>query len=89
MVTENKSQQTINELCKKLKNAYHEAQSKLLAKITNEIEQFIREENGNSDSTYDTFEVSSDIAEFVQEHFEKLIDADSDKKNCKTIVENI
>ena len=49
METEDKSQQTIDNLCKKLKNSDHEVQVALLAKITDEIEQFIREENDNSD----------------------------------------
>ena len=38
---ENESQQTINELCETFKNADHDAQVELLAKITEEIEQFI------------------------------------------------
>ena len=46
-----KLQQTINDLCKKIKNADHGAQAELLAKVTDENEQFIREENGSSDAT--------------------------------------
>ena len=38
---ENESQQAINELCETFKNADHDAQGELLAKITEEIEQFI------------------------------------------------
>ena len=81
MATENKSQQTIYGLCKKLKNAYYEVQAKLLLKITNEIEQVIREGKGNnSNSTDSAFDILSDIVESVEDDFMKLIDADS-KKN--------
>lgn len=81
MATENKSQQTIYGLCKKLKNAYYEVQAKLLLKITNEIEQVIREGKGNnSNSTDSAFDILSDIVESVEDDFIKLIDADS-KKN--------
>ena len=64
----------------KFKNADHEAQMRQLSKITDEIEQFIREENNNSDAADGAFDVLSDLAESVQEDFEELIDADSDKK---------
>lgn len=81
MATENKSQQTIYGLCKKLKNAYYEVQAKLLLKITIEIEQVIREGKGNnSNSTDSAFDILSDIVESVEDDFIKLIDADS-KKN--------
>lgn len=81
MATENKSQQTIYGLYKKLKNAYYEVQAKLLLKITNEIEQVIREGKGNnSNSTDSAFDILSDIVESVEDDFIKLIDADS-KKN--------
>lgn len=81
MATENKSQQTIYGLRKKLKNAYYEVQAKLLLKITNEIEQVIREGKGNnSNSTDSAFDILSDIVESVEDDFIKLIDADS-KKN--------
>ena len=81
MATENKSQQTIYGLCKKLKNAYYEVQAKLLLKITNEIEQVIRDGKGNnSNSTDSAFDILSDIVESVEDDFIKLIDADS-KKN--------
>ena len=81
MATENKSQQTIYGLCKKLKNAYYEVQAEQLVKITNEIEQVIREGKGtNSDSTDSAFDILlSDIVESVEDDFIKLIDADSKK----------
>ena len=80
MATKNKSQQTIDELCEKLKDADHEAQVGLLVKITNEVEQFIREENDNSYSTDGAFDALSDIAQSAQEDFDELIDVGSDKK---------
>ena len=43
MEAKNKSQKTIDDLCKKFKTADHEAQAALLVKITDKIEQFIRE----------------------------------------------
>lgn len=46
----------------------------------NEIEQFIREENGPSDSIDVAFDILSSITESVQEDFEEVIDAESDKK---------
>lgn len=80
MATENKSQQTIYGLCKKLKNAYYEVQAEQLVKIPNEIEQVIREGKGNnSDSTDSAFDILSDIVESVEDDFIKLIDADSKK----------
>lgn len=75
-----KSQQAINDLCKKIKNADHETQAELLVKITEEIEQFIREENGSSDRTDGAFDVLSNLVKSVHEDFEELIDADSVKK---------
>ena len=81
MATKNKSQQTIDELREKLKDADHEAQVGLLVKITNEVEQFIREENDNSDSTDGAFDALSDIAQSAQEDFDELIDVGSDKKS--------
>ena len=80
MEVENKSQQTIDDLYEKSKNADHEAQVALLAKITNEIKPLIREENGKSDATDSAFDVLSDLAESLQKDFEELIEADSDKK---------
>ena len=81
MATKNKSQQTIDELCEKLKDADHEAQGGLLVKITNEVEgKFIREENNNSDSTDGAFNALSDIAQSAQEDFDELIDVGSDKE---------
>ena len=50
-------------------------------KITEEIEQFIREENGSSDRTDGAFDVLSNLVKSVHEAFEELIDADSVKKN--------
>ena len=80
MATENKLQQTIYGLCKKLKNAYYEVQAEQLVKIPNEIEQVIREGKGNnSDSTDSAFDILSDIVESVEDDFIKLIDADSKK----------
>ena len=38
MEVENKSQQTINDVCGKFKNADNEAEARLLAKITDGIE---------------------------------------------------
>ena len=90
MEVENKSQQTINDVCGEFKNADHEAQARLLAKITDEIEQFKRGENNNSGATDGAFEVLGAIAESIQEDFEELIDADSDKKKVyKGFVKNI
>ena len=80
-IATSKLQQAINDLCKKIKNADHEAQAELLVKITEEIEQFIREENGSSDRTDGAFDVLSNLVKSVHEDFEELIDADSVKKN--------
>ena len=81
MEAENILQQTIDDLREKFKNADLEAQAALLAKIRDEIDFFVKEENDNSDSTDGTFDVLSDLAKSVQEDFEELIDADSNKKN--------
>ena len=80
-IATSKLQQAINDLCKKIKNADHEAQAELLVKITEEIDQFIREENGSSDRTDGAFDVLSNLVKSVHEDFEELIDADSVKKN--------
>ena len=80
-IATSKLQQAINDLCKKIKNADHEAQAELLVKITEEIEQFIREENGSSDRTDGAFDVLSNLVKSVHEDFEELIDSDSVKKN--------
>ena len=85
-MAKNKLQQTINDLCKKIKNADHGAQAELLAKITDEIEQFVREENGSSDATDGAFDVLSNLVKSVQEDFEELIDADSVKKIYKLLI---
>ena len=81
MATKNKLQQTIDELCEKLKDADQEAQLGLLVKIANEVEQFIREENDNSDSADGAFDALRDIAQSAQEDFDELIDVGSDKKS--------
>lgn len=46
----------------------------------NEIEQFIRKENGHSDSTDGASAILNNITESAQEDFEEVIDAESDKK---------
>ena len=51
-----------------------------LSSFTSEIKQFIRKENGNSDSTDGAFHVLRDIAQSVQEDFDEFIDVNSDKK---------
>lgn len=89
MEVENKSQQTIDDLYEKSKNADHEAQVALLAKITNEIKPLIREENGKSDATDSAFDVLSDLAESLQKDFEELIEADSDKKIFMKVLSKI
>ena len=89
MEVENKSQQTIDDLYEKSKNADHEAQVALLAKITNEIKQLIREENGKSDTTESAFDVLSEVAESLQEEFEELIEADSNKKIFMKVLSKI
>ena len=89
MEVENKSQQTIDDLYEKSKNADHEAQVALLAKITNEIKLLIREENGKSDATDSAFDVLSDLAESLQKDFEELIEADSDKKIFMKVLSKI
>ena len=89
MEVENKSQQTIDDLYEKSKNADHEAQVALLAKITNEIKQLIREENGKSDTTDSGFDVLSEVAESLQEEFEELIEADSNKKIFMKVLSKI
>ena len=61
-------------------SADHNVQAELPAKIAEEIEQLIRKENNFSDATDGTFDILSDLAEFVQQDFGKLIDADSAKK---------
>lgn len=52
----------------------------MLAKITNQIQQFIRQENNNSYSTDGAFDLLSDLAESVQEDFDERIDVSSDKE---------
>ena len=89
MEVENKSQQTIDDLYEKSKNADHEAQVALLAKITNEIKPLIREENGKSDATDSATDVLSDLAESLQKDFEELIEADSDKKIFMKVLSKI
>ena len=89
MEVENKSQQTIDDLYEKSKNADNEAQVALLAKITNEIKPLIREENGKSDATDSAFDVLSDLAESLQKDFEELIEADSDKKIFMKVLSKI
>lgn len=89
MKVENKSQQKIDDLYEKSKNADHEAQVALLAKITNEIKPLIREENGKSDATDSAFDVLSDLAESLQKDFEELIEADSDKKIFMKVLSKI
>ena len=89
MEVENKSQQTIDDLYEKSKNADHEAQVALLAKITNEIKPLIREENGKSDAADSHFDVLSDLAESLQKDFEELIEADSDKKIFMKVLSKI
>ena len=89
MEVENKSQQTIDDLYQKSKNADHEAQVALPAKITNEIKQLIREENGKSDTTDSAFDVLSEVAESLQEDFEELIEADSNKKIFMKVLSKI
>ena len=89
MEVENKSQQTIDDLYEKSKNADHEAQVALLAKIINEMKQLIREENGKSDATDGAFDVLSDLAESLQKDFEELIEADSDKKIFMKVLSKI
>ena len=89
MEVENKSQQTIDDLYEKSKNADHEAQVALLAKITNEIKPLIREENGKIDATDSAFDVLSDLAESLQKDFEELIEADSDKKIFMQVLSKI
>ena len=89
MEVENKSQQTIDDLYQKSKNADHEAQVALLAKITNEIKQLIREENGKSDTKDSAFDVLSEVAESLQEDFEELIEADSNKKIFMKVLSKI
>ena len=58
----------------------HDVQAELLPKITDKTEQLIRQENSDNNSTNGTFGLLSDLAESVQEGFEELIDADSNKK---------
>ena len=53
----------------------------MLAKSTDQIEQFIKQGNNNSNSTDGTFDHLSDLAESVQEDFDELTDANSDKKS--------
>ena len=77
---DNQVQKKIDDICKKRKNVSHNEQVELLAKITNQIQQFIRQENNNSDSTGGAFDLLSDLAESVQEDFDELIDVDRDKK---------
>ena len=52
----------IDDICQIFKNVNHDEESELLAKITNQIEQFIRQENNNRDSTDSAFDFLSDIA---------------------------
>ena len=78
---DNKVQKKLTTYVKKLKNVSHNEQAELLAKITNQIQQFIRQENNNSYSTDGAFDLLSDLAESVQEDFDELIDVDSDKKS--------
>ena len=58
----------------------HDVHAELLPKITDKTEQLIRQENSYNNSTNGTFGLLSDLAESVQEGFEELIDADSNKK---------
>ena len=52
----------------------------MLAKVTEKFEQFIRLENGNSDSTDNSFDLLRNLVESVHEDFEELIDVDSNSK---------
>ena len=65
----------------KFKNVSHDEQAELLVKITDQIQQFIRQENNNSDSTDSAFDFLIDLAESVQENFDEFIDVSSDKKS--------
>ena len=66
--------------CGSVTNASHSKQADLLAKMTNETEQFIRQENEDSDVTDGAFDLLRGIAESVQEDFDKRIDVSSDKE---------
>lgn len=52
----------------------------MLAKVTDKFEQFIRLENGNSNSTDGSFDLLRNLVESVHEDFEELIDVDSNSK---------
>ena len=64
-------------------------QAELLPKITDKTEQLIRQENSDNNSTNGTFGLLSDLAESVQEGFEELIDADSNKKKFIKVLSEI
>ena len=49
-------------------------------KITKKFEQFIRQENNNSDTTDGAFVFLSNLPGSVQKDFEEVIDGKSDKK---------
>ena len=49
-------------------------------KITENIEQFIRQENNNSDVTDGAFDFLSNLPGSVQKDFGEVIDGNSDKK---------
>lgn len=70
----------IDDIYEDLKNVSHDAQAKLLAKIKDEIEQFIRQENESAYSTGSSFDLLSKLTESVQDVFEELLDAHRDKK---------
>lgn len=65
----------IDDIYEDLKNVSHDAQAELLAKIKDEIEQFIRQKNKSADSTGSSFDLLSKLTESVKDVFEELLDA--------------
>ena len=88
-MSSDRTQKQIDNLLEEFTKIYKESQALLFEEINKELEAFLSRENNDNDATDRVFDFLSQSSDSVQEEFDKLLTADSDKKRFVRVMPRI
>ena len=88
-MSSDRTQKQIDNLLEEFTKIDKESQALLFEEINKELEAFLSRENNDNDATDRVFDFLSQSSDSVQEEFDKLLTADSDKKRFVRVMPRI
>ena len=88
-MSSDRTQKQIDNLLEEFTKIDKESQALLFEEINKELEAFLSRENNDNEATDRVFDFLSQSSDSVQEEFDKLLAADSDKKRFVRVLPRI